>query len=678
MVRAAADFSMASKSGSRIVWSRAFWVVVAAWLAGSAAGQARAGTLRSPDRRVAVEFVLGADGAPGYRLKIDSCEVLAESRLGLVAEDADFTRGLKLVGRSGVERIKETYELATAKRRVNTYEARRRSYRLATAAGRRMDVVFQVSNDGFAFRYVFPEPGPAERVILEEETTFRLPTGARAWLQPMAVAKTGWARTNPSYEEYHERDIAAGTPSTSGAGWVFPALFRTGEHWLLITEAGLGRGYCGSRLRHEAPGGEYRIGFPDARETIGTAPVGPRFATPYATPWRVVAAGDLRTVVESTLGTDLADASTSGAVAPATGLAAWSWPKRGDAQTTYPVQKEFIDYAAAMGWRYCLIDALWDTQIGEAKLRDLVGYARAKNVDVLVWYNSNGDWNDAFQTPKNRLLSRDAMRAEFTKLREIGVKGVKVDFFGGDGRAFVDLNHDLMAEGAAAGLAMNFHGATLPRGWGRTYPNLLTAEAVRGYEFITFEQVNADRAPSHGAMLPFTRNVFDPMDFTPFCVDGPGKIKRRTTYGYELATTVLFTSGLQHIVETPDGLAKQPDYVRDFLRRVPAAWEETRFLTGEPGKLAVFGRLGADGIWRVAGINGEAEAKTVEVDLAALVAPGQRRAKPGKTTACTVLTDGADGGWARREENLEGKARRLRVELRPAGGFVAELAPAAP
>lgn len=655
-------------------------VVILAGLCGAIgpAGAMPADTLRSPDRRVAVEFSLNDDGVPVYGLKIDGEEVLAGSRLGLMAGDADFTRGLKLVGRSGVERVKETYELATAKRRLNTYEARRRTYRLATASGQRMDVVFQVSDDGIAFRHVFPEAGAGERVVREETTSFRLPPGARAWLQPVSVAKTGWSRTNPSYEEYYQQDIAAGTPSTLGAGWVFPALFRTGKHWLLISEAGVGRDYCASRLRHEAPEGEYRIGFPDARETIGSEPVEPRFATPYATPWRVVAAGELRTVLESTLGTDVAGPAEAGAFVPPTGLAAWSWPKRGDAQTTFPVQKEFIDYAAAMGWRYCLIDALWDTQIGENKLRELVAYGRTKNVGVLVWYNSNGDWNDAFQTPKNRLLTRAAMRSEFAKLREIGVKGVKVDFFGGDGRAFVNLYHDLMTEGAVAGLAMNFHGATLPRGWGRTYPNLLTTEAVRGYEFITFEQANADRAPSHVAMLPFARNVFDPMDFTPFCVDGPGKIKRRTSLGYELATTVVLTSGIQHIVETPDGLAKQPDYVRDFLRRVPATWEETRFLAGEPGKLAVFGRLGADGIWRVAGINGEAVRKTVEVDLSALVAPGQRRAKLARTTNYTLITDAAEGGWVRSEGQLEGKTRILRFEMCPAGGFVAEFAKAAP
>jgi hypothetical protein len=503
-------------------------------------------------------------------------------------------------------------------------------------------------------------------VVNEEASSFRFSTDAKAWLQPMSVAKTGWARTNPSYEEYYEREIAVGTPSTLGAGWVFPALFRTGDSWVLITETGLGRGYCASRLRHEAPGGEYRIGFPDKRETIGAESVNPRFTTPHATPWRVITVGDLKTVTESTLGTDLAAPAIPGVkLVGAPGKASWSWPKLGDGKTVYEVQRRFIDYAAEMGWGYCLIDALWDTQIGEEKLAQLCAYAATKKVQVLVWYNSNGNWNDAFQTPKNRLLTPDARKAEFAKLQKLGVAGVKIDFFGGDGRAVVEQYLDLLEDSAPFGLLVNFHGATLPRGWSRTYPHLMTVEAVRGYEFITFEQGNADRAPAHMAMLPFARNVFDPMDFTPLCLEGPGKIKRRTTVGGELATAVLFTSGVQHYVEIPEVMAKQPDYVRAFLRDIPVAWEESRFLGGYPGKQAIFARRGRDGRWWIAGFNGESEARTVEVSLAGL--------KLKRGAALELITDAtaAGGGFERREVTPDRKTQTLKVELKPGGGFAA-------
>jgi alpha-glucosidase len=622
--------------------------------------------VKSPDGHLVVDVRLNTGGAPVYDVRRDGVVVLGESRLGLVRADADFSRGLKLTGESKITLVTDRYELPTSKRLLNTYKAKRRVYALATAGGLRMDVVFQVSNDGVAFRYVFPEKSSAVMTVEAEETSFCFPAETKAWLQPMSVAKTGWAHTNPSYEEYHQMEIPVGTPSTSGAGWVFPALFRTGDTWILITEAGLGRGYCASRLAHESPGGEYRIGFPDTRETMGDATVNPQFATPYATPWRVMAIGSLKTVTESALGTDLADPAVKTAkLAGTPGKASWSWPKLGDKQTTFEVQRRFVDFAADMGWTYCLVDAMWDTQIGYEKMQELSDYARAKNVLLLVWYNSNGSWNDAFQTPKNRMVTRELRRAEFARLRKMGIAGVKVDFFGGDGRVFVDLYHDILEDAAEFGILVNFHGATLPRGWERTYPNLMTAEAVRGFEFITFEQGNADRAPVHMAMLPFTRNVFDAMDFTPLSLARLPKIKLRTTPAAELATAVLFTSGIQHYVEIPEGMAKQPDYVQAVLKRIPSVWTDSRFLEGYPGKLAVFARRGADGRWWVAGFNGEGSAKTVEVSLAGL--------GKGKVAEVTVITDGESGAWARNDRKLEGKARTLRVELKPYGGFLTEV-----
>ncbi len=620
--------------------------------------------VKSPDGKLVVDVRLTAGGAPVYDVRREGAVVLAESRLGLVRADADFSRGLKLTGESTVKTVKDRYELPTSKRRLNTYQAKRRVYSLETASGIRMDVVFQVSNDGVAFRYVFPEKSDDVRVVNAEETSFRFPMETKAWLQPMSVAKTGWAHTNPSYEEYHQMEIPAGTPSTLGAGWVFPALFRTGDTWVLITEAGLGRGYCASRLAHDSTGGEYRIGFPDKRETMGDVPVNPEFATPYATPWRVMAIGSLKTVTESALGTDVADPAVKTAkLAGAPGKASWSWPKLGDNQTTFEVQRRFVDFAAEMGWAYCLVDALWDTQIGDEKMRALSDYAREKKVALLVWYNSNGSWNDAFQTPKNRMITRELRREEFARLRKLGIAGVKVDFFGGDGRAFVDYYHDILEDAAEFGILVNFHGATLSRGWERTYPNLMTVEAVRGFEFITFEQGNADKAPAHMAMLPFTRNVFDAMDFTPLSLERLPKIKLRTTPAAELATAVLFTSGIQHYVEIPEGMAKQPDYVREVLKEIPSVWEDSRFLAGYPGKLAVFARRGADGRWWVAGFNGEGVAKTVEVSLAGL--------DKKKGASVTVITDGEAEGWTRYDVKVAGKEPVLRVELKPYGGFLA-------
>lgn len=621
--------------------------------------------LLSPDGKLAAEFRLSPDGAPVYRVLRGDRIVLDDSRLGLVRDDADFTRGLILRGESKIEKVEDRYELLTAKRRVNTYRANKQVFHLATKTGQQLDIIFQVSNDGVALRYFFPEKSTETRTIKAEVTSFHFATDAKAWLQPMQVAKTGWGKSNPAYEEFYEKEIPVGTPSKLGAGWVFPALFRTGNNWVLLTETGLGRNYCGSRLRHESPNGEYSIGFPDVRETMGGAPVNPSSKLPWLTPWRVITVGSLATIAESTLGSDLADPAN----APLTpdikpGKASWSWPLLGDNKTTYDVQKQFIDFAAQMGWAYCLIDALWDTQIGYDKIKELVDYARTKNVGIILWYNSNGDTNEAPQTPKHRMVSHEVRLEEFKRIKAMGVVGLKVDFFGGDGQAVIDYYQDILDDAAPFGFLMNFHGATIPRGWQRTYPHLMTMEAIKGFEFVTFEQVNADNEPSHGATIPFTRNAFDPMDFTPVCLDKlPGDKQRRTTSAFELALSVLFYSGVQHYPEIPEGMAKMPAYVQDFLKHVPSVWDDTKFIDGYPGKTVVLARQG-DGKWYLAGINGEATGKTLTLDLG-------RIAKSG---SATLTTDGTDALFTQKEISWKA-GEKVSITLKPNGGFVAVVKP---
>ena len=618
-------------------------------------------TVASPDGRLRVEFHLTTNGAPRYTILREGKQVLQPSKLGLVREDADFTTHLNLVSVSPNERVRDKYEILTAKRRINEYRANRRVFHLENEAGGKLDIIFQVSNDGVAFRYLFPETNATVHKLTEEVTSFHFLRDARAWLQPMAVAKSGWKQTNPSYEEYYEMDIAVGTPSRLGAGWVFPALFHSGNAWVLISETGLGRNYCGTRLRHESPDGQYSIDFPDVRESMNDGPVSPESTLPWATPWRVIVVGDLKTVTESMLGVDLADKlAAAPKVTPKPGKASWSWPLLGDDKTVYDVQKQFIDYAAEMGWRYCLIDAMWDTQIGYEKIAELVTYARGKGVDILLWYNSNGDWNEAPQTPRNRMLTHESRIEEFEKLKAMGVAGLKVDFFAGDGQSVINYYHDILQDSAAYGFMMNFHGATLPRGWQRTYPHLMTMEAVRGLEFYTFEQPNAEHGPSHGTMLPFTRNVFDPMDFTPVVLDRINRIERRTTSAYELATAVVFTSGIQHYAEIPDGMAKAPLYVRDFLKSVPSVWEDTKFLAGEPGKYVVLARKG-DGRWYVAGLNGESTERTLKLDLSELGVRGEG----------SLIADGEGGNLSFRQETVRLRAnKQVEITLPPRGGFV--------
>ena len=478
----------------------------------------------------------------------------------------------------------------------------------------------------------------------------------------MSVAKSGWKEVNPCYEEFYEKEIAAGTPSPTGAGWVYPGLFQSGNTWLLVSESALSRNYSGTRLKSESPAGEYSVGFPDPRENFQGGPVNPESTLPWLTPWRVIVVGSLKTVAESMLGVDLADKPKTryNKLKLRPGKASWSWPLLGDQQTNYDVQKRFIDYAAEMGWRYCLIDALWDQQIGYAKVKELIDYARRKGVGVLLWYNSAGDWNSAPQTPRNLMLTHASRIREFEKLKLMGVAGLKIDFFGGDGQSMIGYYHDILGDAAPYGFLLNFHGATLPRGWQRTYPYLMTMEAIRGLEYVTFEQKNADEEPSHAAMLPFTRNVFDPMDFTPMVLDRINRIERRTTSAFELALSVLFTSGIQHYAEIPEGMSKAPPYVRDFLKGVPSVWDDTKFLDGYPGKFAVFARRG-EGRWYVAGINGESTVKKFTLDLSEL-----RVGRSG-----SLIADGDGGNLSFRAETINlNPGRKLELTVPARGGFV--------
>ncbi len=612
----------------------------------------------SPDHHLAVSVRVSEAGTLAWTVQRDGRPVLSESRLGLTLADADLGAGLRLVSAGAPHAISDVYELAVGKRRLNRYVANERTLEVANESGRRLAITWRVSNDGVAFRYAAASSDGAHQALLAERTTFHFPASSRSWLQPMQVSKTGWMRTNPAYEEHYVMDAPVGTPSDSPQGWVFPALFRSGDTWVALTEAGMDGTWQASRLQAASPDGEYAIGAPMPDEVFPGGALMAEADGALVSPWRVLAIGSLGTVMESTLGTDLAAPARPfdrALVRP--GRAAWSWPLLKDDMTTFDVQKRFIDYAADMHWEYTLIDADWDRRIGYDKVAELAAYAAREHVGILLWYNSSGPWNDTVYSPKGALLTHAQRVAEFARLRAMGVKGVKIDFFGGDGASMIAYYVAILDDAARAGLLVNFHGATLPRGWTRTWPNLMTTEAVRGVEYTTFFQADEDAVAHHAAMLPFARNLFDPMDFTPMVFGDIPHIERRTRNGFELAESVLFLSGIQHYAETPDGMATVPGYVKGFLRTLPAAWDDSHFIAGDPGHLVVVARR-AGKAWIVAGINADDEAKPLTLDLAFL---GHREG--------TLITDG-DGPRAFVQGRLRAGAH-VPLTLQAHGGFVA-------
>ncbi len=617
--------------------------------------------VRSPDQKISVQFQAAADSTVNYQILFEDSVVLSDSRLGIIREDGDFLNHLSLSSVSHPIKISLDYEMIQGKRRHCQHKGIERIFHLENDTGQKMDVVFRVSNDGAAFRYVFPNRSPEIKKIVREISEFHFQPETKAFLQPMAAAKSGWNQVNPCYEEYYTQGVPIHSLPFSEPGWAFPALFLTGDIWVLLSETAPDRNYCGCRLQQDTVAYQLYIDFPQAPETVFDGPLKPESRLPWKTPWRIIAIGrGLKSIAESTLGTDLAKPSRIKDVSfIKPGRSSWSWVLLKDDSTVYDAQKRFIDYAADMHWEYCLIDAYWNTQIGYEKVQELVDYAKTKGVGILLWYNSAGDWNTAPLQPRDKLLTHEDRIEEFNKLKKMGVKGVKVDFFGGDGQSVMSYYQDIFEDAAQFDLMVNCHGATLPRGWQRTYPNLITTEAVRGFEYVTFEQRNADREPEHACMQTFTRNVFDPMDFTPVCFSEVPNIQRVTSNGFELALSVIFWSGIQHFAETPRGMARVPEYVKDFMRNVPVVWEETRYLGGYPGKFVVMARR--SGVtWYVAGINGEDIEREVTFNLDFLEHPREG----------LMITDGENNRSFQSVPIETVPGSPLIVKMKSNGGFV--------
>jgi alpha-glucosidase len=609
-------------------------------------------SVSSPDGKVKVQFFM-RDSAAYYLAMKNDTVLIDSSGLGILMEDQDFNNHLTMVDASPISKVVDDFQMKHGKRRDVHYEGNSRTFHLSNQSDERMDIVFQVSNDGFAFRYSFPGTSDSARSILTENSTFRFTKGTTAFLQPMSDAKTGWSRVNPCYEEFYQKEIPAGTPSPTKAGWVYPGLFRTGNQWILITEAGLDRNYCATRLQQLSPNGEYKIGFPEMVENFPGGVVYPRSTSPWKSPWRVVALGSLKQIVESDIGIAFANkaiAVDSSFIKP--GHSSWSWALLKDDSTVFDVQKRFIDYAAEMSWEYCLIDADWDKKIGYEKVKQLADHAKARNVGLLLWYNSAGDWNDTPYTPKHKLLTRESRAMEFS------IKGVKIDFFGGDGQSMIAYYLDILEDAAKYNLLVNFHGATIPRGWHRTYPNLMSMEAIKGFEYVTFDQSNAEEQPAHCTILPFTRNAFDPMDFTPLSLDSVPRVTRRTTAGFELALSVILLSGIQHFVETPSGMKQAPNDVKEFLRSLPVSWDDTRFLAGYPGKHVVIARR-SKGTWYIGGINGENQLKELTLDLSFI-----------ENKNVFIISDSEERTRIPLVKNAIAAGKSIPVTLKPNGGFV--------
>jgi len=561
---------------------------------------------------VSAAVVLDGSGALSVAVSRSGRTVLAAGAVGLRTAGADLTRGLRFVGRTD-RVVNEQYTMTTGKRRVRAVSGNEARLAFATAGGARIDLVVRAAPDGVAYRYVVP--GPV--TVTGEASAFSLPTGAAAWLLP--------------YNAWYEASRVRGTAGGLAAGdYGNPSLFQVGEDFAVLTESDVDGRYPGSKLRHASGSGTYQVVLADEQVTSSGE---------LRTPWRTAIVGDLATVTGSTLVDDLAPpsrVSDTSWIKP--GKVAWSWLSEHSSPSDFARQKDYVDFAARNGWPYVLVDEGWSADW----VPELTRYARSKGVDVLLWLH----WS-ALDTA----AERDTV---LPRIRDWGVKGVKLDFMESDSRERYQWYDAVLAKTAELHLMVNFHGSTIPHGLARTWPQVMSMEAVRGAE--------NSPAAANNPVQAFTRNVVGSMDYTPVSLDVG---TREATVAHEVALPVVYESGWTHFADKPEAYQARPRALR-FLDQVPTVWDETRLVGGTPDTGAVLARRDGDR-WFVGAIS-VGDARTVSAPLSFLGS--------GDWLVEVVRDDPAAArGDVLRDSRVLTSAGTLSVAVPRNGGFAAVLCP---
>ena len=647
-------------------------------------------SVSSPNGQLVVT-VSETDGNVTYAATLNGQPVITPSALGLKTNIASFTENLSILPpnppssklkaqssklnaqslklKAQSSKLKE-YQMRGTKASKANYHANQLTVDLQNKAGQRLSIIFQVSDNDIAFRYALPRQKVGHKeykraLVYEELTSFNFPDGTTTFISPQIGPETGWEQTKPSYEEGYSADAPMATPSQHGHGYIFPALFHLPNAWALVSETGVGSNYCGSHLSDYVPGKGYTIAYPDKGENNG---VGSEFAgipLPGETPWRTITVGtSLKPIVETTISYDLVEPLYEPSIDYKPGRYTWSWLIWQDTSINYDDQVKFINLASAMGFEYCLVDNWWDTQIGRERIAELSRYAQSKGVHLLLWYNSNGYWNDAPQGPRNCMNTAIAREREMKWMQSIGIKGIKVDFFGGDKQQTMALYEDILSDANRYGLQVVFHGCTIPRGWERMYPNYVASEAVLASENVFFNEGAAIKEPFDLTLHPFCRNATASMDWGGIIMnkylskDNKSRHTRKTTDIFEMASGIIMQTSVQCVAIQPNNLEDLPQFELDFLRELPTTWEETRFIDGYPGKYVVLARKSAaTGQWYMAGLNALKEPLALTLDLSSfgplssLYIDNQK----GEPTLSPVKPD---------------KKGRLKLTLQPNGGFI--------
>lgn len=639
-------------------------------IAGTA--EAQEWSVTGPQGAVTVTLRVGEDGGIDYRAhhagRDSAVMALDWSDLGIITEvqeefelntiRSDFTSTIVPRGTEMTEG-RETYTMVTGKRRRNDRPWKQMTLFINDQeTDRELAIDVRVFEDGFGIRYRLPQTDVQTHALIEDITAFNIGEGGTHLGSPY----DRYTLYNPSYELFYE-PRPTGTPVEEPfTGWGFPSLFTIRERHILLHESDVGPDDQGWHLEPQAPGGIYRVAPPLEEEARGFGKTMPYSTLPWSMPWRfVVIAEDYAPIVESNMVFDLAAPSTvedPSWVKP--GVASWNWLSSHEGGRSVEIMKTYIDIADDMDLPYTLVDTNWN-YAGDGAIEELVAYADERDIDLLLWYNSGGRHNLVPEEPRNRLDETLKRRAEFQRIAELGIRGVKVDFWQSDKQDMMQYYHELMRDAADFGLMTNFHGSTIPRGWERTYPHHMTMEAVKGAEFYSFGGDYGEFAPVQNTIHPFVRNVIGSMDYTP-TLFADHQTPRFTTNAHELALLVVFESGIQHLGDSPEGYALLPESWKGFISRVPTVWDETKYLAGRPGDHVVLARRLGD-TWYIAGINGNRESRTVSIDPSVL---------DGLPAAGQLFHDPGHGGFGVKEADLSAP---LEIEMAGFGGFILEARP---
>lgn len=621
----------------------------------------------SPDAKIRATLQrIEPDGTLKYNveyLENNQIQTIIEpSNLGITRIDQSFINGLTFEG-SSTATIDENYTMLIGKQLQLRNNANEITLNFHNSNNSKFQVTFRAYNDGVAVRYRFPETSNNTYYVTEDRTTFQIPVNnSKTWIQ-------GYDNFRPVYEKLYENGLNLNQAINQFNGLAFPALFQTPNAWVLLTEADLDEKFYASHLSSYFGNGTFSIAAPSPDDGNSYAAYAGS-TLPWTMPWRVIMIGkQLNNVVESNLVSHVSKASqitNTTWIQP--GISTWSWWSDLGSPTNFIKLKSFIDLAAELNLPYSLIDANWNQMGNGGDINALITYANSKNVKLWLWYNSGGPSNDQPEQPRDLMHIQSARRQEFARIHALGIKGVKIDYFQSDKQELIKLYIDILKDAAEYELMVNFHGNVIPKGWSRTYPNLVAMEAVKGAEAYIFDGNFLPNAPRHHTILPFTRNVIGPMDYTPTIIGWRRGVEHLTTDVHEIALLHTFESGVTHLVDRVESYLGDsdepslPTLAKTIISNLPTAWDETRLVEGFPGTHIVMARRKGEN-WYISGINGENQERNISVPLS-FIATGDYTSQ--------LLSDGANPrDIVTSEINYQVQANNtINLNMQPYGGFM--------